>query len=57
MAAAEEEAVDPNTAEVDGLTFIVEDADDAPADEELDPADVEFVDDIPAEVCGVMGDG
>jgi hypothetical protein len=35
---------------VDGLAFFVEDADDAADDEEIDPADVEIVDDIPAEV-------
>jgi predicted RNA-binding protein with RPS1 domain len=47
---AEEES-DPNSAEVDGLAFFVEDADDAADDEEIDPAEVEIVDDIPAEVA------
>jgi hypothetical protein len=35
---------------VDGLSFLVEDAEDAADDEELDPAAIEIVDDIPAEV-------
>lgn len=45
-----EEETDPNSAEVDGLGFLVEDADEGADDEELDPADIEFVEDIPAEV-------
>jgi hypothetical protein len=50
---AEEES-DPNSAEVDGLAFFVEDADDAADDEEIDPAEVEIVDDIPAEVWQLL---
>jgi hypothetical protein len=50
---AEEEA-DPNSAEVDGLAFYVDAEEGAGEagddDEELDPAEVEFVEDIPAEV-------
>lgn len=46
---AEEEA-DPNSTAVDGLSFVVEDADEGADDEELDAAAIEIVDDIPAEV-------
>lgn len=52
MSAAAEEESDPNSAEVDGLSFFVEDADEGDDDEELDPASIEVVDDIPAEVRG-----
>lgn len=51
LLAEDAEASDPNSAEVDGLAFFVEDAEDEGADDgELDPAEVEFVEDIPAEV-------
>lgn len=45
----EAEAVDPNSAQEDGLTFLVEDVE-GDDDDELDPAEIEFVEDIPAEV-------
>jgi len=46
------EASDPNSAEVDGLAFYVEDAEEEGGDDaELDPAEVEFVEDIPPEVA------
>lgn len=47
---AVEEEGDPNSTEVDGLSFLVEDAEEGADDEELDPAAIEIVDDIPAEV-------
>jgi hypothetical protein len=47
---AVEEEGDPNSTEVDGLSFLVEDAEEGGDDEELDPAAIEIVDDIPAEV-------
>jgi hypothetical protein len=52
LSAAAEEESDPNSAEVDGLSFFVEDADEGDDDEELDPASIEVVEDIPAEVSG-----
>ncbi|WIA30186.1 hypothetical protein OEZ86_000278 [Tetradesmus obliquus] len=43
----EDIAVDPTTAELDGLTFVVEDDEEDTAD--IDPAELEFVDELSAE--------
>lgn len=50
MSAEEDlEAADPNVAELDGVTFVVEDEDEGAAD--VDPAELEFVDELPEDVA------
>lgn len=44
----DEVAADPNVAELDGLTFMIEDEDEGA---EVDPVELEIVDDLPEDVA------